>query len=367
MEEACSRQQGPKCLPGASNHFDGLHRACKMSALPEAPTRVRVVTTTNRGAGYLCNLIESAIFHGVEVVVVGWVGADAPGGGGSMAEIVARQHAKLWLWRDFFRREPSSENTIFVAADYDCIVQHGPETIRRQYRQAKEAVPGQVVMSSEENCAYACAGGIEWAPPIEVPEEAPWRWINSGLMAGNASELRAFFDHMDAATHGKLGEGADQEAITEEWLSQRLAFGVDYKLRLMMNMHQGHNWRHDYEVVDGRLRHVKTKTAPAFVHFNGFSKHANSPLGREMIYQNVLSKLRFRTERRRPGAPASAPFTQAQLDANVAFRSHELLPTRARVADVCACNGYERRASTRHDVCGALNATADARRRARRK
>ena len=314
---------------------------------------VNIVTVTDRGAGYLCNLIHSAIQNSVNVTIIGWDSVPKPRRNSQTTSVtIEHQKRKLWLYREFFSKQlqmGTHASTLFIVADYDVIVQQNASTIVQQYERLRISQPhDNIIMSSEEHCAYACR--YKNPPPLaRIPNAAPWRWLNSGLSGGYVHQHVRYLDRMFAATGGRLRDAVDQEAITDEWYRAKgdpLNFiGIDYELDLMVNMHQPHHWQHDYVLNGRRIYHksfITSKSAPALVHFNGFAKNLNSNLGRGMIYQDVVPKLLFRQ---------TPMFSQRQLDNHVRVFSNFRKLVSVSVFSVCQCNAYERDRNSHHDVC----------------
>lgn len=340
------------------------------SVAPSTPTpAVFLVTQANRPNAYLCSLVESSLFNDLPQIVVGWV-PNAP--------LPATMAAVSWQNQYFLSArivhyyslltEPRivaefPEDSLFVFADYDVIVQFGPGELAARYNASITKIRGMggrmagmsAFVSSELNGPY------DRSAPDGPPEGAPWGNLCAGLMmgdrAGMLGYLSALMKHTNATLldRSHLIEFNDQILLTQLWAKGDLPLALDWYMDVFLSMNipdnkpgvtidptTGHgDWRGHFlfderadSPTQGKLQAVHTKSFPVFIHFNGFSKASGgSPSTHAYGYEQLHDKFAFVRERPDRARPH---FAREKFQRLVKFFDEQLQPVHGvQPEDVC--------------------------------
>jgi hypothetical protein len=177
----------------------------------------------------------------------------------------------------------------------------GPNIIARfRYMQARRARAGappmRVLITAERSCFPIPESDCARFPAPDVPPagdagagfSAPYRNLNSGAWMGEAADVLAVLDALDAAYPAGLeaarmnDQGALQYAYLNDTQRAELGLVLDYSNQVLQAMHMsdaevrprpGAPWRHCNSATGG---------CPALLHFNGGSKHLQVPIDAQL-------------------------------------------------------------------------------------
>lgn len=247
----------------------GLKRAAH-AARPPADLRVVTFASDLEVCG-LRRLLASGAGHGVTIDVLGTNRSWSNG-------------LKLMLLRDFCRG--LDQRTLVVAVDgYDVIVAGSLNQVRTRLEQLLERHPGAVVASADQTFYFRGEGEQCFGRHYPDPTQ-PYRFLNSGGLAGAAADLAAVADRALSAAGGWDGV-SDQTLLHKQFVAEaqdciggaRTVCGaripcaartlaVDHRQELFGNT-GGRAFLRDFDVAGGRLHNTVTDTLPLFLHCPG--------------------------------------------------------------------------------------------------
>lgn len=212
----------------------------------------------------LDRFIESLMRLGVTPVILGF---NKPWGG----LMTKPRHLRQWL------RDGGAKNDNIIVADaWDVVFAEQPETIMARKR---ELFGDAVVFNAEKSCFPR--GDLA----DQFPDQGtPWRYLNSGFMAGSGDAILAILDSMkldDIPDDHQLPNGAwfhpnDQEHYTLAYLSQPVPMKLDVRAELCQCCSGCEP--SEFAMAELPIRNIATGAAPGVWHFNGGSKNILMPM-----------------------------------------------------------------------------------------
>jgi len=241
--------------------------------------KLHAVTYASHGGrdDRFCRAVESAIRHGVELIILGW-GIKWRG----LSQKLEAAHA-------YASALPSNDVILFTDA-FDVMFTNSPDIILKEF----ESMDGDIIFAGECGCWPHVT--IDRGRPCfeSYPQSpTPYRYLNSGTWIGRAGRAAEMLAAVIKEAGKDFANANDQKLVADMFMEKRYGLRLDYHARLFQSMHMTFdkplpycNPAEDIEVVgDGRFHNKRTHSSPSVFHFNGGGKKHHLKMESKLWYK----------------------------------------------------------------------------------
>lgn len=207
---------------------------------------IELVTVATRPAGYFEALLESAVLHGYEPVILG-MGQEWKGFG-----------TKLNLYHEHLRGITDPKRLVLLVDAHDVLIVRPCEALEEAFARL-----GAPVIASAEKLCYP----DPWKESYFPRTESPWRFLNSGAILGEAQALLALFDEHQS----RIRDDTDDQRwwtdcyFCDQVLTRRRRILLDTGCEALISAYDS---LEDLE-LGAEIRNKLTGSRPCVIHGNG--------------------------------------------------------------------------------------------------
>ncbi len=265
-------------------------------ACPAALGKLTIVTYQNGPSPWLCTFLRTFGYHDVPVVVLGW----QPGlfsRNNNVFYFTDRVYTTLRFLLACGQQSFRSDGS-FMFCDTDEMLQVGMDELNRLTQEVYDATRSSVVISAEARCMPDRLGSRAFAHSDQAVPGMPKKWprcLNTGNIVGRVPEVIDMLNQTCVPCRSGLSvheifrrytRAYSQQVV--DWIYSEQAelmrlylakpanatgWILDFKQRLFHPNFWFAAGRDVAVMPDGRLMNTFTRSVPAFIHYNGDSKH----------------------------------------------------------------------------------------------
>lgn len=282
--EGRRKSRGDFVFPPGMTQYD--HGKDKASQVHDASCALHIMSITNDYYTYTCEMIRSAVLNGLVPHVVGFVG---PAVDKDSLFNWGLGKPLLWLRPAIAALAASlGPHTMVMIADaHDVLVTATGSNVIARFRYLQTQRPGmRVLVTAERSCFPISEAECAQFPKPDLPCTQHNRNLNSGGWMGEAQDVLAVLDAVDAAYPDGLVAATmnDQAALQYLYLNattrRKYGLQLDYSSQVFQAMHMSEQEVSQVDVDGAPWRWCNTATGgcPAILHYNGGSKGMQVPM-----------------------------------------------------------------------------------------